>query len=87
MNAADFKPCRSLAAAVMLEAYRSLTHSQSYEKDDAAALQAQARRFFLNCFADPATPFNLNFCCDVLELDRAAVVEKVKLIVESREAS
>jgi hypothetical protein len=78
-NRADFKPYRSLAAAVMLEAHRSLTHSQSYEhQDDWMALQAQARRYFLNCLDDPPVPFNLNFCCEVLELDRAAVVEKVK---------
>ena len=74
---ADFKPYRALAAAVMLDAHNTLTGGSILSHNSRDTARHWAKMFFLKRLNDAPEPFNLNFCCEVLDLNPHAVAEKV----------
>ena len=76
-------PIRALAAAVMLEALKDYSSVQKFTKDTTRNNAVEydrrkARSFFFRYKNVHARPFNLKFCCDVLNLDPNAVREAIK---------
>jgi len=72
-----------LAAAVMLEALKALRGPSVMPKKPSELAEVrrdrvQARRFFYSCLRDEPAPCNLNYCCEVLGLERAAVLEGLR---------
>lgn len=76
-------PIRALAAAVMLEALKDYSSHQKFTKDTTRNNAAEydrrnARSFFFRYRNVHARPFNLKFCCAVLDLDPDAVREAIR---------
>lgn len=80
----DFKPYRSLTAAVMLEAHNALMGKGILSHNSVSLERQLAEDFFLHELDQEPLPFNFNWCCWVLDLNRDAVAEKVRKIIEGR---
>jgi hypothetical protein len=83
---ADFKPYRALAAAVMLDAHNALHGSGLLSRNSHHTARHWAKVFFLKRLSDGPVPFNLNFCCEVLELNPHAVAERVRDMLKTKGA-